>query len=77
MSNVAQTIKKIIIEQLGVDSELVVENARFVDDLVIDSMSSMALSIEFEEAFDIEIPDDTVGQIKTVGDIIRFVTERL
>ena len=75
MTDIAQAIKRIIMDELGVEEEQVYEKARFVDDLVVDSLNSVALVVQFEEEFDIEIPDGIVEKIKTVGDLIRFVTD--
>ncbi len=77
MSDVAQTIKSMIIEELGVEEENVADNARFVDDLVIDSLSSVALAVSFEDKFNVEFPEEALDSIKTVGELIRYIKDRM
>ncbi len=74
---VADKVKSIIVEQLGVDEEEVTPDASFVDDLGADSLDTVELVMAFEEEFDIEIPDDAAEHIQTVGDAVKFITERL
>lgn len=66
-------VKKIIVEQLGVDEDKVVPKARFVEDLGADSLDTVELVMAFEEAFDIEIPDDDAEKIRTVQDAIDYI----
>lgn len=73
MSDVAERIKKIVIQHLDVDPEKVTDNASFIDDLGADSLDSVEIVMAFEEEFDVEIPDDAAETIQTVGDAIRFV----
>ncbi|MFZ1815704.1 MAG: acyl carrier protein [Rhizobiaceae bacterium] len=73
MSDIAERIKKIVIEHLDVDAEKVSENASFVDDLGADSLDTVELVMAFEEEFGVEIPDDAAETIQTVGDAINFV----
>lgn len=77
MTDVAQTVKSMIMEELGVDEENVVEKARFVDDLVIDSMSSVALAVNFEDKFKIDFPEEALDQLKTVGDLIDYIKGKM
>ena len=70
---VAETVKSIIVEQLGVDEEEVTPDASFVDDLGADSLDTVELVMAFEEEFSIEIPDDAAEKIQTVGDAINFI----
>ena len=70
---VADKVKSIIVEQLGVDEEEVTPDASFVDDLGADSLDTVELVMAFEEEFGIEIPDDAAEQIKTVGNAIDFI----
>ena len=70
---VAENIKQIIIEQLGVDEGEVTPNASFVDDLGADSLDTVELVMAFEEAFDIEIPDEDAEKIRTVKDAIDYI----
>jgi acyl carrier protein len=76
MSDVAEKVKKIVVDQLGVDADKVVEGASFIDDLGADSLDTVELVMAFEEAFVVEIPDDAAETIQTVGDAIKFLTEK-
>ncbi len=73
MSDVADRIKKIVIEHLDVDADKVTEKASFIDDLGADSLDNVELVMAFEEEFGVEIPDDAAETIQTVGDAISFV----
>lgn len=73
MSDVAERIKKIVIEHLDVEAEKVTEKASFIDDLGADSLDNVELVMAFEEEFGVEIPDDAAETIQTVGDAISFV----
>jgi len=72
----AEKVRKIIVERLGVKPEEVTDEASFVDDLGADSLDVVELVMAFEEAFDVEIPDEDAEQITTVGDAIRYIRER-
>jgi acyl carrier protein len=71
--NVEEKVKQIIVEQLGVDEGEVTPSASFVDDLGADSLDTVELVMAFEEAFDIEIPDEDAEKIKTVKDSIDYI----
>ena len=73
MSDVAERVKKIVVEHLGVDADKVVENANFIDDLGADSLDTVELVMAFEEEFGVEIPDDQAETISTVGDAVKFL----
>ena len=73
MSDVADRVKKIVVEHLGVDEEKVVETASFIDDLGADSLDTVELVMAFEEEFSCEIPDDAAEKIVTVKDAIDFI----
>ncbi|MGB6369954.1 MAG: acyl carrier protein [Atribacterota bacterium] len=68
-------IKKIIVDQLGVDESKITENSSFVDDLGADSLDIVELIMAFEEEFDIEIPDEDAEKMKTVGDAIKYLNK--
>ena len=76
MSDVLEAVKKIVVEHLDVEEEKVTENASFIDDLGADSLDNVELVMAFEEEFDIEIPDDAAEHIQTVGDAVKFITEK-
>ena len=76
MSDIAERVKKIVSEHLGVDEAKVVESASFIDDLEADSLDTVELTMSFEEEFGVEIPDDAAETIQTVGDAIKFITEK-
>ena len=73
MSDIAERVKKIVVEHLGVDESKVTEGASFIDDLGADSLDTVELVMAFEEEFGIEIPDDAAEKIQTVGDAIGFI----
>ena len=73
MSDVAERVKKIVIEHLGVDADKVVDNANFIEDLGADSLDTVELGMAFEEEFSGEIPDDAAETIVTVGDAVSFL----
>ena len=73
MSDIAERVKKIVVEHLGVDEAQVKEDAKFIDDLGADSLDTVELVMAFEEEFGIEIPDDAAEKILTVGDAIGFI----
>ena len=75
MSDVAERVKKIVVEHLGVDEGKVEEGASFIDDLGADSLDTVELVMAFEEEFNVEIPDDAAEKIQTVGDAINFIKE--
>ena len=66
-------IKKIIVEQLGVDESDIVLEASFIDDLGADSLDIVELIMALEEEFDIEIPDSDAEKITTVGDAVEYI----
>lgn len=78
MSNVADKVKAIIVDKLGVSPDEVTETASFTNDLGADSLDTVDLIMEFEKAFNITIPDEDAGEkIATVGDAIKYIEEKL
>ena len=69
-------LKKIVIEQLGVDEEEVKSEASFVDDLNADSLDLVELIMSLEEEFGTEISDEDAERIRTVGDAVEYIDER-
>jgi acyl carrier protein len=76
-ANVAEKVKQIVSEQLGVDEGEVTPTASFVDDLGADSLDTVELVMAFEEAFEIEIPDEEAEKIRTVQDAVSYVEKKL
>jgi len=68
-------VKEIIAEQLDVDADKVTAGANIQDDLGADSLDVMDLVMSLEEEFDVEIPDEAVEGIKTVGDIVKYIED--
>ena len=77
MEPVADRVKKIIVDQLGVEGETVTPEASFVDDLGADSLDTVELVMALEEEFGIEIPDEDAEKIQTFGDALKYVKERV
>lgn len=73
MSDIAESVKKIVVEHLGVDAAKVTEKASFIDDLGADSLDTVELVMAFEEEFGVEIPDDAAEKIVTVKDAVDFI----
>jgi acyl carrier protein len=72
---VEERVKEIIVEQLGVEENDVIPTAKFIEELGADSLDTVELVMAFEEAFDIEIPDEDAEKITTVGDAIKYIKE--
>ena len=73
MSDIAERVKKIVVEHLGVEGDKVTETASFIDDGA-DSLDTVELVMAFEEEFGIEIPDDAAETIQTFGDAVKFIS---
>ena len=76
MSTVEQQVKAIVAEQLGVKAEQVTSGASFVDDLGADSLDIVELVMAFEEAFDLDIPDEDAEKIGTVKDAVEYIKSK-
>ncbi|HBL16830.1 MAG: acyl carrier protein [Elusimicrobia bacterium GWA2_69_24] len=72
-NNVEERVKKIIVDQLGVDANEVAPSAHFVNDLGADSLDTVELVMALEEEFDTEIPDEQAEKIQTVGQAIEYI----
>lgn len=72
-ADVEERVKKIIVEQLGVEDIQVKGDASFVEDLGADSLDTVELVMAFEEEFDIEIADEDAEKIRTVNDAINYI----
>ena len=75
MSDIAGSVKAIIVDKLGVDENEVTMEASFTNDLGADSLDTVELNMEFEKEFNIAIPDDQAEKIATVGDAVNYITE--
>jgi acyl carrier protein len=75
MSDIADRVKKIVVEHLGAEEAKVVPGASFIDDLGADSLDTVELVMAFEEEFGCEIPDEAAEKIQTVGDAVKFIEE--
>ena len=73
MSDIAQKVKSIIVDKLGVEESEVVNEASFTNDLGADSLDTVELIMEFEKEFDIQITDDQAENISTVGQAISYI----
>ena len=77
MSNIADRVKAIVVEHLGVEEEKVVESASFIGDLGADSLDTVELVMAFEEEFGIEIKDEDAESINTFGDAVSFISKEV
>ena len=73
MSEVAEKVKAIIVDKLGVEASEVTPEASFTNDLGADSLDTVELIMEFEKEFQIQIPDDQAEKISTVGDAVAYI----
>ena len=76
MSEIADKVKKIVVEQLGVSEEQVTPEAKFIEDLGADSLDQVELVMALEEAFGSDIPDEDAEKLTTVGDAIAYVESK-
>jgi acyl carrier protein len=74
--SVADRVKDIIVEQLGVNPDQVTPEAKFIEDLGADSLDTVELVMAFEEEFGAEIPDEDAEKLQTVGDVVKYIEER-
>ena len=76
MADVGAKVKEIIVNKLGVDDGQVTPEASFTNDLGADSLDTVELVMEFEKAFNLQIPDEDAEKISTVGDAIRYIQSK-
>jgi acyl carrier protein len=74
---VFEKVRSILVGQLGIDEEKITMEASIVDDLGADSLDVVDLIMSLEEEFDVEIPDEDVENMKTVGDIVKYIEAKL
>lgn len=77
MASVLERLKKIVVEQLGVEEDEVTLEASFVEDLNADSLDLVELIMSLEEEFGLEIPDEDAENIVTVGDAVEYIQDHL
>ncbi|BBP46264.1 acyl carrier protein [Thiosulfatimonas sediminis] len=77
MSDISERVKKIVVEQLGVEEDQVTADASFVDDLGADSLDTVELVMALEEEFDCEIPDEEAEKISTLAQAVSYVEANL
>lgn len=75
-SNVEEKVKTIICDQLAVEADKVTKTASFIEDLGADSLDIVELVMTMEEEFDMEIPDEDAEKIKTVGDVVKYISSK-
>ena len=76
MSEIAEKVKKIVVEQLGVSEDQVTPEAKFIEDLGADSLDQVELVMAFEEEFGSDIPDEDAEKLTTVGDAIKYIESK-
>jgi acyl carrier protein len=76
-ADILERVKKVTVEELSVKEEEVVDSASFQEDLGADSLDVVELVMAFEDEFGIDIPDEEVGEIKTVGDAVNYIGKKL
>ncbi len=77
MSDMVEKVRDIIAEELGVEREKLTEAASFMEDLGADSLDTVELVMAFEKEFDIDIPDEEAEKLKTVGDALKYLQEKI
>ena len=77
MSDIAERVKKIVVEHLGVEENKVTPEASFIDDLGADSLDTVELVMAFEKEFDIDIPDEEAEKLRTVGQALQYLHEKM
>ncbi|MBI3005201.1 MAG: acyl carrier protein [Ignavibacteriales bacterium] len=77
MADVAAKVKEIIVSKLGVDEGQITSEASFTNDLGADSLDTVELVMEFEKAFNIQIPDEDAEKISTVGDAVNYLKSKV
>lgn len=73
--NIKDQVKEIIVERLGVDPEKLTDDAKFIEDLGADSLDTVELVMTFEEKFGVEVPDEDAEKLKSVADVVAYITE--
>ncbi len=74
-NNIEARVKKIIVEQLGVNADQVTPEAKFIEDLGADSLDTVELVMALEEEFGHDIPDEQAEKLQTVGDVVKYIED--
>jgi acyl carrier protein len=77
MHELEEKVKDIIVEELGVERDKLNENASFMEDLGADSLDTVELVMAFEKEFDIDIPDEEAEKLRTVGDALKYLHQKM
>jgi acyl carrier protein len=77
MKELEDKVKDIIVEELGVERDKLAETASFMEDLGADSLDTVELVMAFEKEFDIDIPDEEAEKLRTVGDALKYLHEKM
>ena len=77
MSDVEEKVKDIIVEELGVERDKLTADASFMEDLGADSLDTVELVMAFEKEFDIDIPDEEAEKLRTVGDAMKYLHDKM
>ena len=77
MKEMEDKVKDIIVEELGVERDKLAEGASFMEDLGADSLDTVELVMAFEKEFDIDIPDEEAEKLRTVGDAMKYLHEKV
>lgn len=72
-TDIEKQVRDIIVEQLGVEADKVTTNAKFIDDLGADSLDTVELVMAFEEAFEIEVPDEDAEKLQSVAQVVEYI----
>ena len=72
-NSIEEKVRSIIVEQLGVESDKVTADAKFIEDLGADSLDTVELVMAFEENFDIEVPDEEAEKLQSVADVVDYI----
>tara|TARA_B100001939_G_scaffold293859_1_gene266643 strand:- start:498 stop:740 length:243 start_codon:yes stop_codon:yes gene_type:complete len=74
-TSIEDRVKKIVVDQLGVNADQITPNAKFIEDLGADSLDTVELVMALEEEFGNEIPDEEAEKLVTVGDVVRYIED--
>ena len=77
MAQLEEKVKDIIVEELGIERDKLSDGASFMEDLGADSLDTVELVMAFEKEFDIDIPDEEAEKLRTVGDAMKYLHEKI